>query len=303
MSKKSRKIAATYFVTIISSILIIGGAGYYFFNSYMNDSEDSKIKPVESMNTQVNEEYVPSFSECKTVLAIYAPEKKMTASCFVLVRFIPTECKTVIVPLQSDICTTLDGKTNTLYEFYRLGGTSEAVRAVEEATAIKIDKYIRFTKDSFTMFSNLMGNISFNIPYNMVYENPDTAESTVLKSGQQTLDSVTLRKVLTYPNYKGGEEYRAKIVGEIAMLLINSGSNGILQEGLESTFNDIVNSDAETNITRYDFDEVSDAMEYQLDNNSSPAQLVIPSGSYNENNCYVLDDSFVNALPNWFSLE
>lgn len=305
MSKKTAKIAATYFVTIISSLLLIGGAGYFILTSYLAPDDDiSSITPTDGVQSSVsNEVFVPDSSDCQTVLFIYEPEKRSTASCFVLARFVPTENRAVIVPLQSDICTELDGKTNTLYEFYRLGGATEAVRAVDSAVGVKADKYLKFTKDSFTLFSNFMGNISYDIPYNLIYENESTGESTIVKSGQQTLDSVTLRKVLTYPNYKGGEEYRAKVVGTIAAALINSGSKGILQDGLDTVFTDIINSDIETNITKYDYEEKKPAIEYVLDNTDSPAQLVLPSGSYNENNCYVLDESFIQALPRWFYME
>lgn len=307
MSKKSAKIAVTYFVTIIASLAIIGGAGYFALTSYLNrDTGDTgSIRPSseEEAPAALSDDYEPTNEDGQTVLAIYEPEKRSTATCFVMARFVPIENKVVIVPLQSDICTTLDGKSNTLYEFYRLGGTSDAKRAAEQSTGIKIDKYIKFTESSFVTFSNFMGNVNYNIPYNLIYENENTGESTIIKSGDQTLDSNSLRKVLSYPNYKGGEEYRAKVVGTLAADLINSGSRGILKDALDTVFTDIVNSDIETDITRYDYDEKKPAIQYVLNNTDAPAQLVIPSGTYNENNCYVLDDTFIQALPRWFYLE
>ncbi|MBQ5333291.1 MAG: hypothetical protein J6K92_08550 [Oscillospiraceae bacterium] len=108
---------------------------------------------------------------------------------------------------------------------------------------------------------------------------------------------------MCYPDYTGGEEYRAKVVGTLAAELLNSGCRGILQDGLDSVFSEIINSDIETDITRYDYDEDKPAIEYVLGNSTSPAQLVIPSGSYNENGCYQLDDVFVDSLPRWFAME
>lgn len=305
MAKKKTKIAVTYFVTILVSLGLIGTVGYFALTAYLDSSnkkQDSSIKPAEVINTQNQDEYEPSLLDARTVLVAYEPEKRLTASCFILARFLPTENKLVLMPLQSDICTVVDGTSNTLYEFYRLNGITGAVRAVESALDIHVDKYIRFTTDSFTVFSNFMGNVNFEIPYNMVYDNPN-GESTVLKAGDQMLDSVTLRKVLTYPNFTGGEEYRARVTGSIAVLLMNSGCRGILQDGLEAVFNEIVNSDAETDITRYDYEESREAIKFVLSKNDSPAQLLIPSGVYNENNCYVLDDSFVESVPQWFGIE
>ncbi|MDE6591552.1 MAG: LCP family protein [Oscillospiraceae bacterium] len=305
MAKRSAKIAVTYFVTIICALGIIGGAGYFALKKVMNSESDmDKLNP-EAEITLANPdgEYVPEQGYGQTALFICEYERKASSVCFVMTRFVPYENKLVVVPLQSDICTVSGGKTNTLYEFYRLGGTAEAVKAVEAATGITVDKYMKFTNESFTVFSDYMGNIDYEVPYNLVYENEETGDSTVIKAGVHTLDSAMLGKLLTFPEYRGGEEYRAKVVGAIVVSLINSGAKGYLKTGRENVFTSIVNSDVETNITKYDYEDLEPAFGYVLDNTNTPAQLVIPSGIYNENNCYVLDDSFLVALPRWFSME
>ncbi len=305
MSKKSAKIAATYFVTIIFSLLLIGGAGYFILTRFMlDDNDNNKITPAQTAAPVTSaDEYEPTAADSQTLLFIYEEEKKLSSSCFVLARFIPAESKVAIAPLQSDTCLTVDGSTNTLYEFYRLGGSADAVKAVESTFKINIDKYMVMSSESFTTFSNFMGNISYDVPYNLIYEDTATGDTTIVKSGTQTLDSVTLKKVLTFPEYKSGEEERARVVGTIVTELINSGADGILRDGMDAVFNDIINSDIETDITRYDYDESKTAISYVIDNSSSPAQLVLPSGTYNDNGCYVPDESFISVLPKLFSIE
>lgn len=305
MSKKSAKIAVTYFATIIISLLVIGGSGYFVITSYLNSDKDRSIKPADIVETTApTGEFVPSASDSQTVLFILETEKqRMDAVCFVLARLVPEENKVVIVPLQSDICAELDGSSNTLYEFYRLGGTSDAVRAVEKAVGVRADKYMKFKNESFAVFANFMGNVMYTVPYNLVYNNESTGESTVMRSGEQMLDSESLRKIMTYPDFKGGEEYRATVVGTLAVDLVNSGAKGILHDGMDTVFTDIINSDVETDITRYDYEDKKPALDHVLDNNDSPAQLVLPSGVYNENGQYVLDDSFIQALQVWFVME
>ena len=305
MSKRSAKIAATYFLTIIISILLIGGIGYLVITKYLNREPETggMEEIIQDDAAGIQAEYVPEQGDGKTLLVIYENENKQSSTSFVLARFAPAGNKVVIVPLQTDIACEMNGVSNTLYEFYRLGGTSDAKKAVEKITGLTIDKYMKFSKDSFTLFSNFMGNVDYDIPYNLFINNAATGESTVIRSGNQILDTNTLRKVMCYPDYTGGEEYRAKVVGTLAADLLNSGCRGILQDGLDTVFSDIINSDIETDITRYDYDEDKPAIEYVLDNSTSPAQLVIPSGSYNENGCYQLDDVFIDALPRWFLME
>lgn len=294
-------------MTITVSLVLVGGLGYFILESYMNNDSGSSLAKISAEEgtsaALLNEDYAPTEEDCRTVLFVYEEDKQQTDTCIVLSRFIPTENKAVIVPLQSDICTTVGGKQNTLYEFYRLGGITELKKAVEAASGISIDKYMKFNTESFTLFSNYMGNITYDVPYNLIYENEQTGESIIIKEGQQILDAVNLRNMLTFPNYKGGEEYRAKVVGQITVDLVNSGSQGILQNSLDSVFNSIINSDIDTDITKYDYEDSRNAISYVLKNTSTPAQVVLPSGAYNENNCYELDDNFVKALPRWFGME
>lgn len=305
MSKRSAKIAATYFLTIIISLLLIGGGGYLFIMNYLEkEPEKSGMDDIVLQDPSLSdEEYTPVFGEGRTVLFIYEDGKSQTSTSFLLARFAPADNKAVLVPLQTDIACELDGTANTLYEFYRLGGTYQAKRAVEKFTGLAVDRYLKFTASSFTLFSDFMGNVEYDVPYDLTFEEPSSGRTIVLRSGSQLLDTNTLRKVLCYPNYKGGEEYRAKVVGSLAAELLNSGSRGILRDGLDTVFTDIINSDIETDITRYDYDEDKPAINYVLENTSAPAQLVIPSGTYNENCCYQLDEVFVDALPRWFAME
>ena len=119
MSKRTAKIAATYFITIFVALLVIGGTGFFLLRPYLTDSgvndDLSGIKSDGSQTvTTASEEYAPSYADSKTVLAIYDAEKRSSAVCFVLARFVPAESKLVIVPLQSDIKAEADGKVNTL---------------------------------------------------------------------------------------------------------------------------------------------------------------------------------------------
>ena len=165
MSKRSAKIAATYFLTIIISLVLIGGGGYLVISKYLNSSSDKSSidNIVIDDGASQNAEYSPVFGDGRTVLFIYEAEKSQTSTSFLLARFAPADNKAVLVPLQTDIACELDGTANTLYEFYRLGGTSSAKRAVEKFTGLTVDRYLKFTKDSSTPLLTLwaMWNTTF----------------------------------------------------------------------------------------------------------------------------------------------
>ena len=111
----------------------------------------------------------------------------------------------------------------TIYDMYLSGGIQYVCRAVEGVIGYPVNKYVKLTDSSFGTFYDLCGSVTFDIPYNMIYESENAADNTIIKAGEQILDARTLRKVLIYPNYNGGEEYRIGVAGELICMMMNNG--------------------------------------------------------------------------------
>lgn len=301
MAKKSSKIALTYFITIIVTFIVIGGLGYlllqYIQNPPADSTEDMTISPIDD-----RQGYVPTEANNVSTLFIFDSEKRLSGTCFMLVRSAATERKLVLMPLPADTAATVDGTENSLYEFYRLGGAKKAVSAAENCTGTKIDYYMKLDNDSFTSLVSIFGGIDVNIPYNLVYTNPDTGEETIYREGSTFADSIVLRKILTYPVYTAGEEYRAKILGVTASDMINKNVTSSFSSHVDDYFSTVINSSVETNFTAYDYEEHSEALKYIASSSERIAQLVTVTGAYNENNFFELDANFVRAIPEWLGL-
>ena len=301
MAKKSSKIALTYFITIIVTFIVIGGLGYlllqYLQNPHSDNAEDVTVSPIEEQQV-----YAPTEANNVSTLFIFDSEKRLSGTCFMLVRTAATERKLVLMPLPADTAATLDGTENSLYEFYRLGGAQKAVSAAENCTGTKIDYYMKLNNDSFSTLVSIFGSIGVNIPYNLIYTNPDTGEETIYREGSVYADSNTLRKILTYPLYTAGEEYRAKILGVTASDLINKNVTSTFPSHIDDYFSVVINSPVETNFTAYDYEEHSEALKYISDSGERIARLVTVTGAYNDNNFFELDANFVRAIPEWLGL-
>lgn len=301
MAKKSSKIALTYFITIIVTFIVIGGLGYlllqYLQNPPADNAEEVTISPMDGQQG-----YAPEAGNNVSTLFIFDSEKRLSGTCFMLVRTLATERKLVLMPLPADTAAVLDGAENTLYEFYRLGGSQKAVSAAESCTGTKIDYYMKLNNESFSTLVSLFGGIDVNIPYNLVYTNPDTGEETIYREGSVYADSSNLRKILTYPLYTAGEEYRAKILGVTASDLVNKNVTSGFSSHVDDYFSAIINSPVETNFTAYDYEEHSEALKYIAESNERIAQLVTVTGAYNDNNFFELDANFVRAIPEWLGL-
>ena len=297
LAKRSTKIALTYFVTIICALLIIGGGSYLLLNHYLNPAEDD-ISAVE-VTTAVqgeNDGYVPSALDNQTTLFILDAEDRSTATCFVLVRLLPEKCSAVVVALQSDTAASLNGISGTLYDIYRSSGASAAAHATEGILDVNVDKYVMFRKDSFEKFAALMGSITYDIPYNLIWENTETGENTIIRQGIKELDAVTMRKVLTYPNYKSGESSRISIVGTVATDLINSAQHTRVPNGMDQIFEMFAESGVETDISDFDYRNKKEAIIYIAENSEKCAELLLPTGNYSEDGKFIPDAEFISTV-------
>lgn len=301
MAKKSSKIALTYFITIIVTFIVIGGLGYillqYLQNPPEKEAEEVSIMPEDNQNG-----YVPAAENNVSTLFILDSAKRLSGSCFMLVRTSATERKLVLMPLPADTAAVVDGGENSLYEFYRLGGAQRAVKAAENCTGTKIDYYMKLNNDSFSTLVSVFGGTDVNIPYNLVYTDPDTGEETIYREGSTYADGDILRKILTYPLYTAGEEYRAKILGVTFSDLVNKNVGDSFSSHVDDYFSTVINSPVETNFTAYDYEKHSGALKYIAESNERIARLVTVTGEYNDNNFFELDADFVRAIPEWLGL-
>lgn len=301
MAKKGTKIALTYFITIIITLIIIGGICFMLFR-YLTAPKEPDAAAEPGIERLVAEEYVPTSVNNKTTLFIFDSEKRLSGCCFLIVRLIADEQRMVIMPVPADTYAYADGTEDSLYEFYRRGGTPQAVAAAENAAGIQIDYYMKLNNDSFSVIADIFGGVDFDVPYNLIYSNPDTGEETIIREGSTYLDSEMLRKVITYPLYNSGEEYRAKITGVAVNDLINRNIDESFSSHVDDYFSAVINSSAETNFTAYDYKEQSEAMKYVASSDDRVSQLVTVTGAYNADGLFVLDENFLKSLTERFKL-
>ena len=220
MASKGTKIALTYLITILLTLVIIGGIGYWVLEQIMAPKEEEQpAVQLEQMMTA--DDYVPVFEDNKTTLIIFDSEKRMSGCSFMMARMIAQERYITVMPIPSDTYAKVGSTEDSIYEFYRLGGIPDAVKAAEAATGVKVDYYLKFNNDSFGVFVDIFGGVDFHIPYNLEYSNPDTGEETIFREGDTFIDSRDMRKIITYPLYNSGEEYRAKMAGVAVSDLLN----------------------------------------------------------------------------------
>jgi len=295
MAKKSTKIALTYFITITVTLIVIGGICLMLFREITAPKQQEPDIPDIGLMADTDK-YIPAAENNKSTLFIFDSEKRMSGCCFLFVRMLAEDQKLALIPLPADTFADVNGTADSIYEFYRKGGAPQAVSAAENALNLDIDYYVKLNNESFRVIADIFGGVDFMVPYNLVYTNPDTGEETIIHEGSNYLDSDLLRKVITYPLYSSGEEYRAKMMGVAITDLINKNVDEGFSSHVDDYFHAVINSSAETDFTAYDYEEQSAAIKYISENNERAAQLITVTGEYNENSLFVLDKSFLGSL-------
>lgn len=303
MAKKGTKIALTYFITIIVSILLIGGVAVFLFSRATHKGPSVADIEVTSSTENVSEEYAPSMLDNQTTLFILDAEDRISGSAFVLTRLLPSQTKLLIVPLQSDTMITLNGEEKTLYDHYLTGGVSYARRAVESLCDVSVDKYMKFDKFSFENFVAHFTIVNYTVPYDLIYENEKTGETTVLREGGQAMDPTSMRKLFTYPEFSNGETARNTVIGTIVTEFINSSKDTRFESGIDPIVETVLQSGVDTDITVYDYEFKKEAMQYTIENSNKLAELVMPTGNYDENGAYRLDADFIKSLRSLFAVD
>lgn len=300
MAKKSSKLALTYFITIIFTLLIIGGVCVLMMKYLLYP--DSGASGNADNPVIMEDEYVPPAEHDKTTLIIFDSAKRMSGCCFMLVRTYAAERSLVLIPIPADTYARVEGSENSIYEFYRTGGTKKAVSAAENALKLNIDYYLKLNDDSFGTLVSVFGGVDFNVPYTLIYTDPDTGEETIYHDGEIYMDENDFRKIITYPLYNSGEEYRAKMLGVAASDLVNRNVSEGFSNHIDDYFSLVINSTVETNFTAYDYAEQSETLKYIADSGYNIARLITVTGAYNDESLFVLEDGFLNAVPDWLGI-
>ena len=98
MAKKGTKIAVTYIVTILATFVIIGGIFWILMQNLLFPEVKEQDRPEIEPLTDT-EEYVPSPDDSKTALFIFDSAKRLSGSCFMVVRMAVEDRRLVIMPI------------------------------------------------------------------------------------------------------------------------------------------------------------------------------------------------------------
>ena len=289
MAKQKQKMGSTaipFLLTTLISLIIIGGAALYILNKI----DDDKSSATDSVET--NEYYTPTAEDSKTLMLIFDTEDSNSPVTFMVLRIDPEMKEYVCIPLASTSIIDYDGQILSLEEHYNNGGVIETKNSLESLLGISIDRYIKMNGEGFQKICDILGGVQIYVP----------SDVDDMESGEQYLAAAQIQKLITYEEYKNGEQQRMIMVGTIVSSMLNQVSGERVAAGLDNSFTAVINL-VDSDISVIDYSESSVALKYLLKQGNDPAEFRNPIGTELENGYFELDKSIKEDVEYWFNRE
>lgn len=307
MAKKKKKrrsqapIALVYFSTMVVFIVVFGFIALGMMNKLSPNTE--KV----SFSSSSVENADPTDENNQTFLYMVKNDKSSLDSVMVA-RFMPADGKIKLIPLSPYTTTSDDSNGQTLDQVFQTNGASGIVDAVSGIFGIGIDKYMCMGEQCFKNICNNLGNITYEIPENMYYndKNSDDNEDIIdYEKGATTLEGFQIRQLMIYPKYKKGYSQNVTVAGELMQNLINSGFKlQTTRDNLGSIYSNLLQESAEKNFTENDFKETEEFYYYIMENFDNPAETLIPTGTWSNNGYkFMIDGTFKAQIKSMFKVE
>ncbi len=290
MAKHKQKMGSTaipFLLTALISLIIIGGAAMYILNK-IDDSDKSSTPD----SVETNEYYTPIAEDSKTLMLIFDPEDSTSPVTFMVLRIDPEKKRYVCIPLASTSIIDYNGQILSLEEHYNNGGVIETKNSLESLLGVPIDRYIKMNGEGFQKICDILGGVQIYVP----------SDVDDMEVGEQYLAAAQIQKLVTYGEYKNGEQQRMIMVSTIVSSMLNQLSGERVAAGLDNSFTTVINL-VESDISLIDYSESSVALKYLLKQGNDPAEFRNPIGTELENGYFELDKSIKEDVKYWFNRE
>ena len=241
-----------FFITLLASLLIFGVVAYFITNFVTGLLEDSiegeppvSIEIITSTDTAEDttvegDEIVEILGDSFTFAIIgtdYQPDvlldydveanytnsfplrrnRTYSADSIAIVRADKESRTLLISTIPSNMRLKVDGTFTTLGDIYYQKGVDFFVQKLTALTGFEIEKYFVIDVKSFAPILDELGGITFNVPEDMTYSDPEQKLEIDLKRGKQKLDGKLAEQMLRFNNYTNAENSREKTTADFML--------------------------------------------------------------------------------------
>lgn len=289
MAKKKKKtghVAIPFLIALLLGIVGIGGVAMFVFQK-INADNGPEIKEMTSSITK------PTAQDNMSLLFVLDEKENETLPLsFVIVRVLPAEKKMVFLSFPENMLAVVDGRNDTLANFYRNSGIKAAKAAIEDQAGIAADRYMVLDSAAFQKICSIFGGVYYAVPTGTV--------GFVESKEPQYLGPPQIEKLITYPYFENGEIQRTAITADVLAEMINLTDKERIVASMDSNFRTLVNM-METDVTSVDYSNEEKALKYMYKYGNTIASFRIVTGQMGENqDVFMISDNFQRSVSDIF---
>ena len=258
-------------------------------------------------------DYRPSADINLTSLIMLSDMKAATPAYYMLMNYQPRNELIVFIPMHENTKVNYGGNSGSLYEMYDNFGAKAVLAGIEDLLGIECAHYIKFDRLSFIDFIDMCGEVTVNIPADVVERRTENVlekykvtdelsgeerevtrqvkkviEDIIFPEGSQRMDGAGLYDYLTY-DFDKGEDYTLAVQGSAAMSLLNKNFRNMTSTQMQGLTETIISS-TETDILFADYTAIQAVFSYTSENSINPSEYYIPYGVH-DGGYFILSDA------------
>lgn len=285
-------VAVVYAVSLAVFLLVFGVIGFLAIKNFVPGAEAESSEAEESIQTTYSED------DSSTILYTVANSQNKLLS-IVLAKFMPSTQRIVIIPLSPYTkC-----EESTFQDVYQQSGIGAMTEQIGTMLNIKIDKYMTMSDNTFSEVINLMGNSMITLLED--FEMYDKASDNYIqykRDDKISVDGDTAVALISNEEFIGGHSTNMKFSGEIAAASANAffSHTEYARNNIDLVFKKQY-TDADTNMSTEDYNKMKNAIVYVIENSSSPAYSLTPTGGWSDDGTFELSPEFISQLDGYLS--
>ena len=282
--EKKGHVAIPFLLAFLLGIVGIGGIAMYIFN--LLGAHDN----IQKMPNSITK---PTADDNMTLMFVLDEPNDPCPLTFMLARVLPLDKKIILVSLPSNMIAEMDGRTETLADYYRTGGIQSAISAIKSEANISPDRYIILNSESFQKICNIYAGVYYQIPIG--------TQGFADSSEEQYLGPAQMEKLITNPFFEGGESERSAIASDVICTMINQTDYDRIVASMDLNFRTLINM-MNTDISSIDYSNEKSALKYMYTYGSTICTFRLATGTTSPDNVFILDGDFQEGIAEYFNI-
>ena len=282
---KTGSVAIPFLITMLISIVVIGGAGIIAFQNITHRELDLKVPA--GATTSISEEDI----HCSLfILQPDQPDHPERKNTVMMLHFDPVRKTEYCIGIPNNLQLEYNDSSLTVESCLETYGADALRNALATLFDQEITHYVEMDSEGFQKIVSIIGNVTCVV----------TIQDEGLQPSEtsQMLDAAQMETLLTSDRYNTEVE-RSAVVGMTVSALLNQCNGKRIASNLDGYFSAMMSA-CISNITSQDYTDHRHAVSYFFEYATTPAKSMTVVGT-EQNGGFVMDESFPEALKVMFS--